>query len=104
MVSWVVIAIIIILILIIVKLSAFKHKFFMILLILLSLFLLSSIFIVSKENRLDFSTTEGFFNAIKVYTGWLANGFKNLKDLTGRVINMDWKSSNETFFDKNKKK
>lgn len=104
MVSWVVIIIIIILILLVVKIGAFKHKFFMILLILLVLFLITTMILVSKENRLDFSTTEKSFNSMKVYTGWLANGFQNLKSLVGRAIDMDWKSANKTFFEKDKKK
>ena len=104
MVSWVVIAIIIILVLLVIKIGAFKHKFFMILLILLVLFLITTIILVSKENGLDFSTTEKSFNSMKIYTGWLANGVQNLKSLVGRAIDMDWKSSNETFFKKDKKK
>lgn len=104
MVSWIVIIIIIILILLVVKIGAFKHKFFMILLILLVLFLITTLVLVSKENKLDFSTTEKSFDSIKIYSGWLANGFQNLKVLVGKAIDMDWRSTNETFFEKNKKK
>ena len=104
MVSWAVIVIAVVLILLIVKIGAFKHKFFMILLILLILFLITTTILVSKENKLDFSTTKKSFDSIKVYTGWLANGFQNLKVLAGRAIDMDWESTNETFFEKNEKK
>ncbi len=104
MVSWIVIVIIIILILLIVKIGSFKHKFFMILLILLVLFLITTMILISKENKLDFSTTEKSISSMKIYTGWLVNGFKNLKVLVGRAIDMDWKLTNETFFEKNKKK
>ncbi len=60
--------------------------------------------LVTEKNSLDLTTSEGFFNAVKVYTGWLGNGFQNLKSLTGRAIGMDWKSTNGTFIGKSKSK
>ena len=72
-----------------------------ILFILLALFLYVSISIVSKESKLDYNTPEGLMNSVKIYGGWLAHGFQNMKVLTGKAINMDWKSTNGTFFYKN---
>ena len=97
MVSWIIIIILVIIGLLIIKIGHIKHSFFIIILILLGLFLYTSITYVSEKNNLDLSTTSGFFSSAKVYTGWLANGFKNLKDLTSRVIDMDWRSTNESF-------
>ena len=54
---------------------------------------------VTNKNSLDLKSTGGIFNAVKLYTGWLANGFQNLKSLVGNVINLDWESSNSTFFE-----
>lgn len=55
---------------------------------------------VTNKNSLDLKSSGGIFDAVKIYAGWLANGFQNLKSLAGNVINLDWESSNETFFDK----
>lgn len=98
MVSLIVIVILSIIGLIIVKVINLRHKFFIITLIILILFLYTTISIVADKNNLDLTTTNGFFNSIKVYISWLANGFENLKSLSGRAVELDWKSSNKTFF------
>ena len=100
MVSWILVAILVILALIIIKLFAVKHKFFLILFVFLILFFYISVSYVAEKNKLDLSSTQGFFHATKVYIGWLGNGFDNLKDLTARAIDMDWKSTNKTFSEK----
>lgn len=99
MVSWIIIAIVIIFGIIIIKLNHFRHRILIIFLILLALFFYVTLNVVSKENNLDLSTTGGVFHALKVYTGWLANAFQNVKTIVGDVIDMNWKSSNKTFFD-----
>ena len=97
MISWIVIAILVIVALFVIKIGYLRHKFSIIFLILLALFLYITVNIVTEKNNLDFTTTDGLFNSIKVYWGWLANGFHNIKEITGKTIKMDWKSSNETF-------
>jgi len=104
MISWIVIGILIVAGIFAIKLNHLKHRFFVIILILLALFLYTSMNLVTEKNSLDLTTSEGFFNAVKVYTGWLGNGFQNLKSLTGRAIGMDWKSTNGTFIGKSKSK
>lgn len=99
MMSGLVIGILIIVAILAIKIDHIKHRFFIIILVLLALFLYTSMTMVSKQNNLDFSTSDGFFAASKVYMGWLANGFGNLKTLTGKAIRMDWISSNGTFFE-----
>jgi len=59
-----------------IKMNHFRHKLTIIALLLFALFL------------------------IKVYTGWLGNGFQNLKSLTGNAVRMDWTSTNGTFLSK----
>jgi hypothetical protein len=66
----------------------------------LFLFLYTTIAIVSKQNSFDLKSTEGFIGSIKVYFGWLANGFQNLKSITGDAVKMDWTSTNGTFLNK----
>lgn len=85
-----------------IRINHLKHRFFIILLVLLALFLFTSINAVTNKNNLDLKSAGGIFNASKLYLGWLANGFQNIKSLTGNVLNLDWKSSNSTFFEDSK--
>jgi len=100
MISWIVITILVLVGIFAIKMNHLRHRIFIIILILLALFLYSSMALVTTKNDLNFNNTEGFFNAVKIYTGWLANGFENLKEITGKVIKMDWSSTNSSFFDK----
>jgi hypothetical protein len=102
MISWIVIIVLVIVGVMAIKLNHLKHRFFIILLVLLALFLYTSMSMVSNENTLDLKSSEGVFSAVKVYLGWLAHGFDNLRSLTGKAIGMDWTSTNGTFFDAEK--
>lgn len=101
MISWIVVLILIVTGIFAIKLNHLRHRFLIIVLLVIALFLYTTMNLVSTENNLDFKTTEGVFHSIKVYIGWLANGFDNLKELTGQAINLDWSKSNASFFDKN---
>lgn len=84
------------------KLGHFRKKTFILIVIFLILFFYSTLLIINSKNKLDFSTSEGFMNSMKIYGGWLANGFGNLKTIAGNAIKMDWTSVNGTFVEKNK--
>ncbi len=103
-ISWIIITILVVVGIFTIRLNNFRHRTFVIFLVLLALFLYISINVVAVERDLDFKSAEGIFSAIKIYTGWLANGFQNAKSLTGKAVKMDWTSVNETFFEKSKKK
>ena len=100
MIGWVVIGIIVVLVIIILKMNHFKHRTWIVLLVFLALFLYISITLVNTQHNLDFNSTDGVLNSVKIYFGWLANGFQNLKAITGNAIRLDWTSTNKTFFDK----
>lgn len=100
MISWVIIIVLIVIAFFLLKTNHFRHRMWIILLIFLALFLYISITLVNAKHDLDANSTEGFFNSVKVYMGWLANGFQNLKTITGNAIKMDWTSTDETFFNK----
>ena len=100
MISWIVIVILVIVGIFAIKMNHLKHRIFIIILVFLALFLYLSIMLVNTQNELDFTNAEGIYDASKVYMGWLANGFKNLKALTGKAIGMDWGSTNSSFIDK----
>ena len=84
------------------RLGHFRKKTFIFIVILLVLFFYSTLLIINSKNKLDFSTSEGFMNSMKIYGGWLANGFNNLKVITGNALKMDWSSTNGTFIEKSK--
>ena len=82
-----------------IKFNHLRHRFFIVILILLALFLYTTMTMVSESNQIKLDSTDGVLHALKVYMGWLGNGFQNLKDLTGKAIKMDWKSTNGSFAD-----
>ena len=100
MISWIVITVLVVIGIFAIKLNHLKHRFFIIMIILLALFLYTSINSVTNKNSLDLKSTMGIFNAIKVYSGWIVNGFQNIKSVSGKVISLDWKSSNTSLFEK----
>lgn len=97
MISWIVIVILVVVGIFAIKMNHLRHRVFIIILVLLALFLYSSMALVSSRNDLGFDSSEGIMTALKVYTGWLANGFQNLKVVAGNAIKMDWSSTNGTF-------
>jgi hypothetical protein len=99
MISWIVIVVLIVVGIFAIKLNHLKHRFFIILLVMIALFLYSTMNLVTTENEIDLASVDGIFSAVKVYTGWLANGIGNVKDLTGRAIDQDWTNTNATFFE-----
>jgi len=98
-ISWIVITVLILVGIFAIRINHLKHRFFIILLVLLALFLFTSLNAVTNKNNLDLKSAGGIFDASKLYLGWMANGFQNIKSLTGNVLNLDWKSSNSSFFE-----
>jgi hypothetical protein len=99
MLSWVIIIILAVMAAAVLKMSHIKHRLTLVVLIIIALFITSTIGVVSSNNELDLSSTDGFLNAAKVYFGWLGNGFQNMKVLTGQAIGMDWTSTNVTIIE-----
>jgi len=97
MLNWIVIVILVIAGIFAIKLNHLRHRVFIILLILFALFLYSTMALVVEKNDLDLKSSDGVFHAIKIYSGWIANGFENMKKIAGNVIKMDWASTNGTF-------
>jgi len=103
MLNWVIITILILFALVALKINKLRHKFWIIFLILLVLFLYTSVSIVYDKYEIEVNSVEGVFHAARVYLGWLANSFQNLKMLTGNALRMDWTSTNASFFNKSGK-
>lgn len=97
MISWIVIVVIVVLAIIFLKMNHFRHKMWILLVVLFALFLYGTLYVVSIKSQLDFNSVGGFMGSMKVYGGWLANGFQNLKVLAGNAVKMDWTSTNSSF-------
>ena len=100
MISWIVVVILVVIGITLIKMNHFRHRVFIILLILFALFLYGTFSAINTMNELELTTTDGIWEATTLYFGWLANGFQNLKSITGNVIDMDWTSTNGTLFNK----
>ena len=100
MISWIIVVVLVICGIVVIKMNHFRHKIFIILFVLLALFLYGTFAAINTMNQLELTTSEGIFDAAKLYFGWLSNGFQNLKSITGNVIDMDWTSTNGTLFNK----
>ena len=99
MISWVVVIIVLLVGLILIKFKHLNYKVTLFVFLLLFLFICTTIFIVSKNNQLDLSTTQGAIKSVQVYFAWLGNGFNNLKQITGYAIGMNWTESNSSKID-----
>lgn len=101
MINWIIIIILVIVGIFAIKLNHLRHRFFIIILVLIALFFYVTVTFVSAKNNVSMNSYDGFMNGVRVYGGWLANGFQNTKAIVGNSIKMDWTSSNASFFNKN---
>ena len=63
MISWIVITILVVVGIFAIKMNHLKHRVFIIMLIMLALFLYSSMALVTTKNELSFDNSEGLFNS-----------------------------------------
>jgi hypothetical protein len=99
MISWIIIGVLLVVGIAAIKFNHLRHRFFIVMLVFLALFLYTSITFLAEKNDLGVDNSEDVVNILKVYNGWLANGFKNMKSIAGNVIKMDWTSTNASFFE-----
>tara|TARA_Y100000310_G_C20380699_1_gene667966 strand:- start:86 stop:409 length:324 start_codon:yes stop_codon:yes gene_type:complete len=99
-VFWLILGILVVGSFILLKLLHVKHRVTLGLVIFIGLFVYFTLSAVVTSNSLELNTTDGIFGAMKVYTGWLGNGYQNVKVLTGNAIGMDWASVNGTILNK----
>lgn len=97
MITWVLVGLLVLGAIIFIKISHYRHKIFVFLVIILALFLYVSIAYVASKNNLDFSSVDGASKSVKIYGGWLFNVFGNFKSLTGNAIKLDWTATNSSF-------
>ncbi len=104
MVSWIIIMLLVIVGIIAIKMNHLRHRFFIIILIVVALFFYLTMTFVTNQHQVDLTTYDGFVAGMKIYGGWIANGFQNMKVLTGNAVKMDWTSTDGTFFNKTSNK
>lgn len=93
---WIIIAALIVLAFAFLRLRHFKHKAFLILVIVLLLFFYITGSRVIAEHNIDLKSVSGIEHGFKVYFAWLGGAFDNVKVLTANAVNMDWTSKNQT--------
>lgn len=103
MINWIIIIILVVIGIFAIKMNHLRHRMFIIALIVVALFFYLTVTFVATKNNVNMNSYDGFINGIKVYGGWLANGFQNMKLITGNAMKMDWTATNATFSNKNAK-
>lgn len=96
MINWIIIVILVIVAVFAMKMNHLKHRAFILVIIVLALFFYASVTYIASRNNLTMDNYDGFIRTMKVYGGWLGNGFQNVKVLTGNAVKMDWTSVNGT--------
>jgi hypothetical protein len=96
MITWVLVALIVVGALLFIKVSHYRHRFFVITIVVVALFLYISVAYVASKNNLDFTTYDGLVKSVNIYMGWLFNLAGNFKTLTGSAVKLDWTSTNGT--------
>ena len=95
MISWLVIAALVILGLVFIKMRHIKHKFYLIILVFIILFVYITATKVLADQNLNFKSSSDIGKAVKLYFSWLGNVAGNFKDIAANAIKLDWKL-NET--------
>jgi len=90
-----IIAVLIIAIWVVIEMKRMRHKVFAIFLIGLILFSYLSFSFVFKNHEINLTTVDGIRTATGLYLSWLGTVFSNLRTITSKTIDMNWKG-NET--------
>jgi hypothetical protein len=93
MLEWIIIGVMIVIALFVLRVKHFKHRFYVIFLIILIVFFYVSVSRVVSENSLNLRTFDGLMSAGKIYFSWLVHAAGNVKTISGNVINLDWKGN-----------
>lgn len=92
---WIVIAALVILGFVFIKMRHIKHKFYLIVLIFVILFVYISASKVLSDQNLDLKSSSDAGKAVKLYFSWLGSVASNFKNIASNAIKMNWKL-NET--------
>ncbi|MFH1500944.1 MAG: hypothetical protein ABIE22_03290 [archaeon] len=87
---WLIAIALILVIFMFLKTKDMRHKIFAIVMVFLLLFLYISVTKVYSSNSVDLTTFEGVVDGGKIYFSWLGHTLTNVKEVTGKVISLDW--------------
>ncbi len=99
--NWVIIVVFVGLIILFIKMKAARHKFVMITLLIILLFVYVTYSRVASANSIKIDQPGDILKAGKVYLGWLGNAIGNLKLVTSNVAKMEWQLENKTTAEEN---
>ena len=91
MLSWILIIGIALLIWLFVRAKHFKHRLYVLILIILMIVFYVTAVKVVESSGVDIKTLEGMVVAGRLYVKWLGNALDNTKTIVGEIIKMDWK-------------
>ena len=74
----------------------FRHRAWVVFLILLILFSYFGFMMSIKGKGLDLTTANGIQTGGKLYFAWLGTVFQNTKSITAHAVKLDWKGENAT--------
>jgi hypothetical protein len=72
-----------------------RHKFFIIILLVLILFVYVSGSLVLDDENIDWKSVKGLYKGVRTYLAWLGSFFSNIQELTGKAADMNWQLDNE---------
>lgn len=84
------IAVVVVLVYVAIKVISAKQQAAVKLFIVLFLLLAGTMAYVYIKYDVNFTTFEGFVQAMKIYFSWLGNAYHNLVKVTGYAINQNW--------------
>jgi len=88
--NWLIIVALVILGFAFIKMRHIKHKFYLIILLVVILFVYVSATRVLSNKNFDFRSASDIGSAVKLYFSWLGSVGGNFKNIVGHVISMDW--------------
>lgn len=87
---WVWVIAIMIVLLVAFKFKEIRHKFGLIIIALILIFLIFSFTQIYKTNKPDLKTADGVMKVGKLYFSWLGSLIKNTGKITTYAVNQNW--------------
>jgi hypothetical protein len=88
--TWIAIGVILVAIIVLFKMKEIRHKFGLVIIGLLLIFLVVSFSQIYKVNKPNLKSFDGISEVIKIYFSWLGGLVKNIGKVTGYAIHQDW--------------
>ena len=90
MMGWIILGVLIIALMLVYKIRHTKHRIYLVLMILLTIFVYTTGAAIIKESGIDVFTLKGALTGGKLYFNWLTQIFSNARSLAGNAVKMSW--------------